>query len=453
MDNSTTKILVVAVVAIVALAAIGYAFLGNSDNSDEGETSIGELPVYGNANKDMQIDGADKEIIQNIIDGKEGYTLAAYPYADANNDKVVDSKDLAVVDKIINGEKTTVFNVNYAEDGGKKVKTYVTETDWPATNAIVMNNMNAASMKIMGLEDKVVASNDKSGGWYDPGLLGYLGDDSIIAIDVWGSTSVIDQVSNVLDKKGDCLMVTTGGIVNGLDINEVEGLGCDVIQLCDNNPLINEVVSSILLLGFMFNDMDAGKDIAKLYWKVWNGTMDIAEKITGTKIKFANGMGTADNAYVYKGELAGGEFAFANTDAPINAWGTGYEFGDWVYTYQVDKLFSAAYCNAAAGTFFGGHENMNAQSYVDGVALYKDMECYQNGDVYMYYYGLPTLYDPLILGSVMYPELYGDFCDECVHELLVKMGDNPDGKAYADMDIKLVYSLEEMKNIAEQQKK
>src|SRR5690606_21117764 len=98
------QIIAISVVAVVIIAAIGaaIALMGNTGTSDNSGSTLGKhlieseypstssrLWVYGNANEDDKIDGADVTYLQGIIDGETSTTTLA----DANCDGVIDKKD------------------------------------------------------------------------------------------------------------------------------------------------------------------------------------------------------------------------------------------------------------------------------------------------------------------------------------------------------------------------
>jgi len=100
MNENTTKIMAVVVVLVLVVAGIAAFLIMNNDKGKSVEIDAA-LEVYGNADNDYKIDSADKTIIQNIIDKKDGYTLEKYPLADANYDGSVTSADIEIVNAII----------------------------------------------------------------------------------------------------------------------------------------------------------------------------------------------------------------------------------------------------------------------------------------------------------------------------------------------------------------
>ena len=102
MNENTTKIMAVVVVLVLVVAGIAAFLIMNNDKGKSVEIDAA-LEVYGNADNDYKIDEADKIIINNIIQGKEGYTLEKYPLADANYDGSVTQADLEQVNAFLKG--------------------------------------------------------------------------------------------------------------------------------------------------------------------------------------------------------------------------------------------------------------------------------------------------------------------------------------------------------------
>ncbi len=159
--NQTKIVAIVAAVVIVLGAAVGV-FMYMSGNGEDHDIEAA-LPVFGNADEDYKIDGKDLDVIQKIIDKESGYTLAEYPYADANYDKTVDSKDKDIVQKIINGKTVQIHHLSFYTGGSS-----VVDSKWPADGMIVQSNNVLMFSKLLGIDDKMVASTeDKNGDWYD----------------------------------------------------------------------------------------------------------------------------------------------------------------------------------------------------------------------------------------------------------------------------------------------
>ena len=148
----STKVIVIAVVAVLVVGGAGAAavFLMNNNDKDDGlekeyidvKTSLG---VYGNANKDAVMGDSDKEIMQKIIDGEEGYSLEKYPLADANCDGKVTDADKELLQKMIDREECTV-NVLCLNKAGDQITVPV---GFPLKNFVpVTSNMNAVTLYI-----------------------------------------------------------------------------------------------------------------------------------------------------------------------------------------------------------------------------------------------------------------------------------------------------------------
>ena len=158
IEKSTTMILAVVAVALIVGGATVAIVVSNNNKGGESTNVGAALPVYGNADLDADIDGDDLNIINRIISKDTGYTLAAYPFADANKDGTVNQSDVDIVNKIIKKEKTSVYHLNYYNDGAFNVKTKVAETKWPCEDLMVTYNSIMFALTSLGVDDRVVGA-------------------------------------------------------------------------------------------------------------------------------------------------------------------------------------------------------------------------------------------------------------------------------------------------------
>ena len=217
--------------------------------------------------------------------------------------------------------------------------------------------------------------------------------------------------------------------------------------MCESNPVMPDVYASILLMAFMFDDMKAGQEFTDLCKETWEGTIKIASGIKdGDKVKFACGLAAENNQHSQKCILAGGEYAFKGCGETPNQWGS-YNPGDWLYKQDIDCFINISNSNRTMGSFFDKN-GPDAGANLADVDKYSKLEVYKTGDFDFVYGGLPLAFDPLLRGYAMYPDLYADFYEKQLDSLFEMLGTNVAGEKFADMDLQMVISLDEMQKLA-----
>ncbi len=445
MNSAVTKIAAV-VVVLVIIAAACAVFLLNDDNSDNSGVELPGLPVFGNADEDVDIDQADLDIIQNIIDGADGYTLSDYPMADANNDGTIDDADVDIVTKVINNESTEVYHYIYTNDGGSNVNTSVVSTSWPNSSVMVSYCSVMFLSEALGIEDKVVGSTEIIESTYVPGAYYY---DQVLFADIADHATPINSSSeeswlSCMRETGATLIVCSGYDTNISDsmMEALEADGCDVVRLCESVPIIEPTVASVLLYGFLIGAEETAQDLAEFYQQTWDRTLEIADSIpSDERILAACNLGGPDNAHVVRTLMAGADYAFENCGQSLNAYGS-YDFGDWVYSQTIDCMVVPIWANSLNGSYFG---DLNAEYILEsGISAdFKTLDVYKNGGVYIINGDAPTAMDILIRGYAMYPEYYGDLYDSAMETMLSFLGDE-----YSADDIDWVYSTADLERMA-----
>lgn len=108
------------------------------------------LFVYGNANRDQNIDRKDVALLQQIIAGKAEKT----DLADANQDGVVDEADLQLVEAIIAGRATSLV---VRDAYGKPVRIGI-----PVRRIVSLDQMIAENAKVLGIGRTIVGIDKKT---------------------------------------------------------------------------------------------------------------------------------------------------------------------------------------------------------------------------------------------------------------------------------------------------
>ena len=446
----------IAIAAIVIIAAI-VAFLPKGNNGGGGsDTPLGvALPVYGNADLDSDIDDDDLNIIKKIISKETGYSITTYPFADAKKDGVIDQRDVDVVQKIIKKEPTSVYHLNYYNDGAVNVKTKVVDTKWPCEDLMVTYNSVMFAMTSLGLDERVVGATAVGNTSLDKYVyanmiknaepLSYTYDSS------WNSMMDISSVSKVMlnHPKAHTMFVSAYGQYDAYNESEIENVGCDVVRLCESNPTRDETIASVLLAGFLTNTLDRAKELASLYSEIWDSCTRIASTLpiddkTGFIVNVGgDSIAGTGNQHNYKCLLAGGKSVLGAANQNIGTWILEDE-----YNKNIDKILIIVWSNANNGFFFGNHE-LNPQTilanYVGEAGedtLWEKTDAWKRDDVYFVYGDYPTAFDLLLRGYAMYPDYYGALFDESCKKMLSFIS----GGTFEGKNIQLIYKLSELQN-------
>ena len=167
MNANTTKLIAIVAIIVIVAAGIGGVILITKDKNN-GPTINASLEVFGNANNDYKIDNSDVDVIKNIIDKKDGYTLEKYPLADANHDSKVDQSDIDLTNKIIAGgdvnNKIKIWLINHTTDTTTYPNgQYAAEVSWPVSKCVANGAANALIIyEMVGIRDNIVGINYSS---------------------------------------------------------------------------------------------------------------------------------------------------------------------------------------------------------------------------------------------------------------------------------------------------
>ncbi|MDM7939418.1 MAG: ABC transporter substrate-binding protein, partial [Methanothrix sp.] len=108
----------------------------------QGSTDL--LRIFGNANMDDRIDGADAAYVQGIIDEKNALTKLS----DANYDGKIDSQDIDRINEIIKGEEREL-TVSGSIDRNVTIK-------MPVKSLIALGSYRNEAAKILNAQDMMV---------------------------------------------------------------------------------------------------------------------------------------------------------------------------------------------------------------------------------------------------------------------------------------------------------
>lgn len=400
MNQLAVKLIAVIAVIIIIVAAVAVYFSGDDDDDDKGYNIKGALPVMGNADEDYDIDNDDLDIIKNIIAGKEGYTLANYPYADANNDGKVTSDDETIVQHVINHEKTDVYIINTNFDA----TTYINSIHWPCTYMISAGVSTLPMLyKSAGVIDRVVGMALSSPWNEDPYLYPELKDFESLGPNM--REFDVEKVRDVVKQKGaDCIVC-----VASLKANESifeDDMGLSIIRPACADPTVEGYTSAMLLMGFIFDTPTQSLQVSEWFQNLKEEIDSKTKDLTQTRaIVIGNIRSTSVYAptsqYAQVVVQADGTFPseVINQTSSI-------AFGDWVYDMKD--------CDVAIDFHSGSSDNSwyspdcDVSEYVSGIKTCSDTTMYKNDRAYVIAFDLPMPIKIAYCAVALYPDTFSE---------------------------------------------
>ena len=450
MNASMVKLIAIGVVVIVAAAGV-TVFLVTRDDGKSSVSIDAALEVYGNADNDYKIDANDKDVIQKVIDGDEGYNLEKYPLADANYDGEVNQADLDVVDKIINGESTTVYHINYITNTEQsRYNPYVADTKWPIAKCIGNGTANALVCYMMvGLQDKISAINYSAGSPPDATLypafheMPSLGTSSmyltasLVTAAVAADTSITAVIT--ADNKSYLSSTASGRI----DEAGLEDIGLDVIRIRHAAVDAKDFGSALLLLGFLFQKESNAYDAIEWIQNAYGKLNDKIKDVTPLKALAASGdngvSGTnSDYSDVVKG--AGAVLPWNQYDK------SSYALADIPWVYDEDKQPDKIVMIRTGGSYGSWYvpDGMDLKKFDDTclTGQFSAFRAYTENNIYLISGDMPIVARVMYAAVALYPDLVSeDFADE-IHQDFV---DTFLGSSYNVSELQFIHTSQEIK--------
>ncbi|MCQ2070907.1 MAG: dockerin type I repeat-containing protein [archaeon] len=427
----------VAVIAVVAVVVAGLAiyFNNGSEDSSEKEYRIdGMLPVFGNANEDYVINSKDLDIIEKIIDKKEGFTLKEFPYADANNDGVVDTKDSEIVKKVINKEKTDVYIVNTNFDNS----TYIDVVHWPC-KAMASAGVSTLPMlyKCAGVLDFVKGMALSEPWNADPYMFPMLQDFKSLGPNM--REFDVDKIRDLMKTDGiDCIVC-----VASLKANEetFKDMGLSIIRPACAAPTVDGYTSAMLLMGFIFDTPTKSLEVSEWFQKVKDQIDSKTKGVTKTRalpLTTSTSVNAPTSSYAQVLVTAGGTFPkeVLNSTASI-------AFGDWVYSMNDCDAIVSLYSGSSTNSWFG--KDCDVSAYSQSILAYKDTKMFENNRVYIVAFDLPMPLKVAYTAVALYPTL---FTEKWAEDLSQDFYDKFFGGNIKASEINVFLTTEEIKALA-----
>ncbi len=460
MNENTTKIVAVVVVLVLVVAGIA-AFMIFNNGSSKGANIDAALEVYGNADNDYKIDEADKTVINKIIKGEDGYTLAKYPLADANFDGKVNEDDLEQVNAIIKGKSTKVFHLNHSTDTEKYPNgTYVVSTKWPVSKTVANGAANALIMYgIVGISDNIVGINYSSSSppdsiiWPKFAAMPSLGT----------STNYISEdllVSCLEDNPGTTAVLTADNknYLNGqqgLSEQELEEkYGLDVVRLQHAAVDPDEYCSALLLIGFLFQKDSAAQDVAEwttqVYKDIEKKTSKVADKdkvraVASSYYTYVSAKNSdySDNlvqagAIVPIWEQSSSAIYFDRSNAKFDprVYEDQYQ-GDVIIVFRTGSGFLKA-------SWYSDPDTWDVATMQKHLGYFKEFKAYEDKEVWHTSGDMPIVARVIYSAAILYPDL---FSMEDANKLHQEFVDKFLGGIYKVDDLKFVLSQTDIENM------
>ncbi len=320
-------------------------------NSGEGDDDVIASPdgsvliVYGNANNDYTIDEKDVRLIEKII--KEGVAWQEdYPFADANCDSKVDKADVEQTKRIIAAGPDNQIKVFHKQWTGTGYG--VADTTYPILSAMSSSNQtDVISYDILGIDDEIKAMSYKYPvhEYYDKYLFGNFFDvmDDAHCVANSGTAVNLEKASTFMTQYGCTAYIysNSSSILNNTET--LEQMGLDTVKVADSVSDIGEYTSSLLLLGWLFDNGKNGTheraikatewfnsyndDVQKKLSKVWSGEVEQVRGVASSIDGAVNVSGSANTELLLK----------AGMDCPLaTAEGSGTGSSSLKYTSGID---------------------------------------------------------------------------------------------------------------------
>lgn len=406
MNSTAIKLIAVVAVVIVAIAAVVVVF-GNNGSNNETKYNIGAmLPVYGNANEDYAINQTDLDIIQNIVDKKQGYSLANYPFADANYDGTVNSDDVNLVKKILDKEKCDVYiinkNTNNTEYGS--AKEYVDVVHWPVKAAFSAGVSTLPMLyKCTGVLDyiKGMALSDP---WNcDPVLFPQLKDFKSLGPNM--REFDVQKTRDALKENPDVNAIIC---VASLKDNEpiFKEMGLSIIRPDCSAPTVDGYTRAMLLLGFVFDTPTQSLQVSEFFKDIKDDIDNKTKNVTPAKAIVISATGGASvqsptSNYAQNVIVANGQFPSVIADKTSST-----PFGDWIYDMKDCDVVLDFHSGSSNNSWFS--DSCDETEYAQAILEYKDTTMFLNKRAYVIAFDLPMPIKIAYCAAALYPDQLGE---------------------------------------------
>ena len=266
-----TAIIAIAVVVVVVGAGVGAAIYMNNNNKDSTDYSNvnSKLMVRGNANGDFTVDGDDLSIVDKVIAGD--LKKEDYPLADANNDGDVNDADKEQIQNMIDHKEGMTIYVISLNSAGNETTVSI---KYPLRNVVVYaTNMEMPCVYcnggkyIAGYFTKSYATAEKS---INAEAVDLEGQQRTISDAAWTNFTNLDASLVAKGTPIGALLVDYSGIAQITEsrMSDLNESGIPMISYTSADAM--DELTTVLTLGYLFGgDCEKmGLDYAKIGWDV-----------------------------------------------------------------------------------------------------------------------------------------------------------------------------------------
>ena len=321
----TTAIIAIAVAVVVVGAGVGAAIYMSNNNKDSTDYSNvnSKLMVRGNANGDFTVDSDDLDIVNKVIAGD--LKKEDYPLADANNDGDVNDADKEQIQNMIDHkEGITVYVISLNAEGNETT----VSVKYPLRNVVVYaTNMEMPCVYCNGgqyIAGYFTKSYTTAEGSFNADAVNLEGSQRTITDAAWTNFTNLDASLVAKGSYIGALLVDYSGIaqITASRMSDLNEAGIPMISYTSADA--TDELTTVLTLGYLFGgDCEKmGLDYAKIGWdvkdKIKEKTDGLAQKksyICGTMFIYICGKSSSFNT---SATTAGG-VAYATLNAEFDA--------------------------------------------------------------------------------------------------------------------------------------
>ncbi|MCQ2079554.1 MAG: dockerin type I repeat-containing protein [archaeon] len=284
MDKKTTMIVAIVAVVIVAAAGCVVVFGGNNGGNGPHDVAIAsQLQIRGNANDDYTINADDMAIVDDIIAGNK--KLEDYKLADVNADGKVDETDKNLLQDLIDRKDGCKVFVVCVDENKNPV---TVEATYPLRNVVPYGTN-------MQLPVLYANAGQYMAGYFTTSYKTAEASISDKAVDLKGATRQIPDTAWTNFTKLDSDLASKGGVgallvdysgiaqITAPRVKDLEDAGIPMI--CYSSADSKEEVTTVLTLGFLFGG-DCEKlavNYAKESWKVFDAVKEKVGNLEDSK--------------------------------------------------------------------------------------------------------------------------------------------------------------------------
>lgn len=354
MNKSTTMIAAVAVVAIVVVAAVAVMFTGGDDSNDSDAAIATQLQIKGNINDDYTIDSKDMDLMNKILKGD--LKKEDYPLADANNDGEIDEKDKELLQDIIDRKEGTIVQVLCLDRFGEPT---TVPCKYPIRDVVPFGtNMQTPTLLANGgkyVSGYFTSSYKVADASINSSAVNLEGKQRQISDAAWKNFTTLDAK---LPNGIGAFLVDYSGISQITDARQQDLNDAGITTIIYSSADAEEEITTVLTLGFLFGgDCEKmGVDYAQKSWNI----LDTIDKKVGNLSDSEKSSYIGFNMHIY----------ICQNDSTFN---TSAETAGGIPYYKVNSEFAEKYAGSSS-TKMTSTEALSNYTDVDSLINTRSMD-------------------------------------------------------------------------------